>query len=214
MSDPAQDERDRRGEFRAFWTTLPGVLTGVAAVLTAVVALLTLWGGGDDADTAPAPASTAAERSTPGDAESGGGDSGGGSATDTPAARATPPSSADVLAQGELTMRTPEDADLERGLVGASVDGADLYLFCDAGTCLLTNMGSGQLLTTAPGPVDRAGCVSALRMRQDGALRLSQVPPGWWLCLQTSEGHIAAVEPTHLPDVGAVELSLRYTVWR
>lgn len=31
--------------FWSFWTTLPGVLTGVAAVVTAIVGLVTLWHG-------------------------------------------------------------------------------------------------------------------------------------------------------------------------
>jgi hypothetical protein len=34
--------------FRAFWSSLPGVLTGIAAVITAVVTLAALFRGGDD----------------------------------------------------------------------------------------------------------------------------------------------------------------------
>jgi hypothetical protein len=36
--------------FRAFWSSLPGVLTGIAAVITAVVTLAALFRGGDDSD--------------------------------------------------------------------------------------------------------------------------------------------------------------------
>jgi hypothetical protein len=45
---PANDATPRRGGsgFRAFWTSLPGVLTGVAAVIGAVATLAALFGAG------------------------------------------------------------------------------------------------------------------------------------------------------------------------
>lgn len=51
---PVDTERGRGGA--AFWTTLPGILTGLAAVITALVGLFTLLGlgeEGDNADSAP-----------------------------------------------------------------------------------------------------------------------------------------------------------------
>jgi hypothetical protein len=43
----------RGGGFWTFWTTLPGILTGIAAVVTAIVGLITLLhglgGGGNNA---------------------------------------------------------------------------------------------------------------------------------------------------------------------
>ena len=45
--------------FRAFWTSLPGVLTGVAAVVGAVATLAGVFGGGDGGGS-PATATTAA----------------------------------------------------------------------------------------------------------------------------------------------------------
>jgi hypothetical protein len=36
-------EQDRKGGFLAFWTTLPGILTGLAALITAVVGAIGLW---------------------------------------------------------------------------------------------------------------------------------------------------------------------------
>jgi hypothetical protein len=54
----------RRSEgsgFRAFWTSLPGVLTGVAAVVGAVATLAGVFGGGgDDASGSRSPATTTA----------------------------------------------------------------------------------------------------------------------------------------------------------
>lgn len=39
MTEP-QRERHGNGGFLAFWMTLPGILTGVAAVITAIVGLI------------------------------------------------------------------------------------------------------------------------------------------------------------------------------
>jgi hypothetical protein len=48
---PDEPSSDRKGGFLAFWTTLPGILTGVAALITAIVGAVGLWksqsGGGD-----------------------------------------------------------------------------------------------------------------------------------------------------------------------
>jgi hypothetical protein len=36
-------EQDRKSGFLAFWATLPGILTGLAALITAVVGAVGLW---------------------------------------------------------------------------------------------------------------------------------------------------------------------------
>jgi hypothetical protein len=49
---PDEPSSDRKGGFLAFWTTLPGILTGLAALITAIVGAVGLWksqsGGGDN----------------------------------------------------------------------------------------------------------------------------------------------------------------------
>ena len=49
---PDEPSSDRKGGFLAFWTTLPGILTGLAALITAIIGAVGLWksqsGGGDN----------------------------------------------------------------------------------------------------------------------------------------------------------------------
>jgi hypothetical protein len=183
--------------FLAFWTTLPGILTGVAALIAAIVSLVALLNtSGDKSTTPPASGSTVPQPVSP------------------DATRSTAPkSSGGVFAQGEMTMMTPDDADLDGGHVGTSVSGSDLYLYCSAGECLLNPVGSG-LMTRTSGPADKSTCTAALEARHDGALYLSQLEKNAWLCLQTSEAHIAALEPTSVPGVGTAKFVFRYTVWQ
>jgi hypothetical protein len=65
MSESRQNLAEQPGGFRAFWTTLPGVLTGVAAVLTAVALLPFLPSRGSDDNSLPSPVPTT-ERTTTG----------------------------------------------------------------------------------------------------------------------------------------------------
>lgn len=54
---PDEPSSDRKGGFLAFWTTLPGILTGLAALITAIVGAVGLWksqSGGDDKGSLPA----------------------------------------------------------------------------------------------------------------------------------------------------------------
>jgi hypothetical protein len=185
-----------RGGFWTFWTTLPGILTGVAALLTAIVGLITVLNrpGRDRSVTANDKATPTASSSAP---EPG----------------ATPSSSpVGVLAKGHLAMRSPDDADLEKGLVGSGVSGGDLYLYCSGIDCLLNPMSS--LMTVTEGRGDKASCTAALRSRRDGAVHLQQLRAGQILCVQTADGHIGALENLGLPGVGSTEFTFDYTLFR
>lgn len=207
MKDRRPDGDEDRGRRGAFWTTLPGILTGLAAVITALVALFNLLGLGGDGD-------TSAQRGEPvvaaAPAPSGSAPSAEATGPTADSARTAP---AGAGAQGRVTMRSPDDADLELGRVGPGVDGGDLYLYCSAGQCLLNAFGSGGLITTVEGPVDRAGCISALQARQDGVLDSADLATGTWFCVQTDEASIALVQVTSAPGVGTAELVLDYTRW-
>jgi hypothetical protein len=60
---PPNNERADSG-FRAFWTSLPGVLTGAAAFIGAIAAVAALFIGGDD-DEQPTPAVTSTVTAAP-----------------------------------------------------------------------------------------------------------------------------------------------------
>lgn len=180
----------------AFWTTLPGILTGIAAVITASVGLITIL------------SRTGRERS--------------GTPADKPAATSSAPASApvaspstpsaSVFAQGRITMRSPDNADLEKGLAGTGVTGEDLYLYCSGTDCLLNPMSS--LMSTTEGPGDKASCAAALGSRREGALRLNDMRAGQVLCIQTSDGHVGSLKILGLPGVGSNEFVFSYTLYR
>src|SRR2546423_7306305 len=99
---PDEPSSDRRSGFLAFWTTLPGILTGLAALLTAIVGAVGLWksqGGGNSGTSSESLVATST-------AETGasGGATGG---------------------HGRLTLVRNDSADLERGQIVNSTD-ADL----------------------------------------------------------------------------------------
>lgn len=180
----------------AFWTTLPGILTGIAAVITASVGLITILtrpGRERSGTSADKPAATSsAPRSEP---------------------VATPSSpTAGVFAQGRITMRSPDNADLEKGLAGTGVTGEDLYLYCSGTDCLLNPMSS--LMSVTDGPGDKASCAATLASRREGALRLQDMKTGEVLCIQTSDAHIGSLKILGLPGVGSNEFVFSYTLYR
>ena len=199
----------RRGGFWTFWTTLPGVLTGFAAVVTAIVGLITLLnglGGGGNHAGASDRASSLPNQVVP--------------QQTTPKSGPTSASSAlsqGVFIQGSLRMKSPDDADLEQGAVGLGVSGGDLYLYCSAGDCLLNAIGSG-LMTATDEPGNKSACTAALNSRHDRALDLSRLRTakrlGETLCLQTNESRIGALRILGLPGVGTSEFVFSYTLWR
>jgi hypothetical protein len=114
--------------------------------------------------------------------------------------------SSGVLAQGRLTMAEGDSADLEHGLVGQPQN-ADVTFYThdfinDAG------------MAPAPGQVDKRACVSALSTRHDTVKDVYELTAGSSVCMQTEEGHVAALRIDRLPGVGAPGVAFTYTVWR
>lgn len=107
-------------------------------------------------------------------------------------------------------MRTPDVANLEAGRVGTSVYPSDVYLFCSAGTCGLGSV----LIEQLPGVADKANCGAALRARQDLSINLLELRKGAAICLQTKNGHVAALEPINLPGVGSMDFTFLCSVWQ
>lgn len=183
----------RPGGFWTFWTTLPGILTGIAALITASVGLITaLNRSGRERTVAPSDKPASAQ-SAP---------------VSQPAPTPSVPPQG-VLAQGRITMKSPDGADLENGIAGK---GGDLYLYCSGIECLLNPMSS--LLSVTDGPGDKASCAAALRSRREGAVRLQDLKVGQMLCVQTAKGHIGSLKIVGLPGVGSIEFVFDYTLFR
>ena len=187
----------------AFWTTIPGVLTGLAALLTAIGGLaVVLHGTGGTAGHGSVAETNTVTR-----------DNGAAiSAVPSPLGTSSTSGTDGILAQSTLSMRVGDVANLEEGKVG-SVYAPDLsFFYCSASRCLIQSL-SG-FLTVADVSASRASCVSALHARNDGTVDLTKLIVGSTLCTQTSSGHIAGLQVTGLPGVGSVNLTFAYSVWR
>lgn len=200
MANPGPGSHDtHRGGFWAFWTTLPGILTGSAALLTAVVGLMTLLNRSAP-EVSDSPIGAAPTASAEPDVSS-----------SVDAASPETPSSAAVLIARRITMKSPDSADLEKGLVG-QVTGEDLYLYCSGVECILNAMSS--LMTLTEGASTKAACLKELEQRRAQALNLADLRKDQTLCVQTTDGHVGALRIDELPGVGSIQFVFSYTLWR
>lgn len=139
---PGEPSNDRKGGFLAFWTTLPRILTGLAALITAVVGAVGLWRSQHDGSTAPTSAATTCVEST-----ADGGEARSQGAAGSRSAPATRPTSS-------------------RGQIGTSST-ADL-IFGPESTPTILATGS-SFLAPAAGTLTKAACTRALRTRHDAS---------------------------------------------
>jgi hypothetical protein len=157
-------------EHASFWATLPGILTGVAAMITALVGVAALIIGLRDGN-------------GPSTDHPNGGDGGDGST---------------------VTMRVGDGLDVDTGSVG-DVSGSEVFWSSTGGWDL-----NGRRAALAEGETDQAGCLEALEKRSDDFLRTSRFDDDV-VCLETSEGAIAAVFPS-APDT-ADRMTVEVVVW-
>lgn len=202
MTDPTEPSKDGSGRgsggFLAFWSTLPGILTGVAALITAIVGLASLvnsWSGGGQTASPSDPAAALSSSNTSATISSGSGASG--------------QDSAGTVENGHLALHRGDEADLEPGLIGVSPN-ADL-MFGPESTPYLHAVGTAFLAPIQKGP-NKATCRHALSGRHHAFEAIPDLSAPW-VCVSTSEGHIAFVEILRAPGVGSAELKLRYTTW-
>jgi hypothetical protein len=182
----AEPPNERKGGFLAFWATLPGMLTGLAALITAIVGAVGLWKSGSGGSSPPTPPATSVAPTTTG---------GGGGAADK---------------SGRLSLGSGDSADLEQDQVGTS-SSADL-LFGPESTPTVHATGS-SFLAPATGGLTHAGCTRVLTARHDSFVLVSQAAEHG-LCVSTVEGHVAGVRIVKAPGVGNADLVLKFTVWR
>ncbi len=196
------EEPKEKGGFLKFWTSLPGVLTGLAAVIAAVVSLVALFNHGSDAVAEPARPPAAQASDVPAQIPS---------APVASSARA----GGDVAGRGSLTLGVGEYADLTDGSVSDSVTAnahnPQFFLTASDGYRLVAN--SGRAFAPVDGTPDRAACVSAVSARQLGQVALTAAVQGRTVCVLTDTQQIAAVTLTTLPAVGSPKLTFDYVLW-
>jgi hypothetical protein len=182
---------DGKGRFLSFWTTLPGVLTGVAAVLSAAAGLAALWhsGGGGNGTPAsdPAPATSQPGATTRADTTAPG-----------------------ILAHGRVSLNRGDSVDLEHGVI--EVSGNTDVGFGPETTPTLHASATGFLAPIDNRPTKK-DCAADLASRHDGTEILSDLTTDW-VCVSTAEGHVAFVDVLAAPGVGNAKLTLEYAVWR
>ena len=206
----AVDEAPERGGFWRFWTTLPGVLTGLAALITAVVGLVAILGGPDDdggsgagapppvasapvPDAASAPAGPASVPSTPGASSN--------------------PTAAQVIAEGQMDLRVDEWADLTtRAVADFRTMGSEFGLI-NTGSYALNPAITQRFAVPGDSGLSRDACVRALQQRREGPLPLQGLQEGATVCLVTYAENIAGLRITALPAVGSPQITFDYVVW-
>lgn len=188
-----------QSRFLAFWATVPGILTGMAALITAGVGAFSLWHTLNTGRATPAPAVSAAALTV---------------ASPTLPSRGNGSPSIAVLRQGQISLDCNSGANLERGQVGPSIPQPDFVWVgphCEPGQ--LSMVASGHL-AQAREPVDKQACVSTLTMSPNTYLSLDALSAGSWLCVETGGSqHVAALHILALPAPGAQQLTFTYSVW-
>jgi hypothetical protein len=185
----------------SFWTTLPGILTGLAALVTALVAAGALVLGNDHDAAGHAVAGSGAgavSSAADGDrdqAPSSSGPSSSGRAAASPAGD-----------RAAVRLLAGDYFDVDAGVQGDNgLTGSDLVW---NGVLSL----NGVRNAIVPAETDETGCTATLRTRSDRVLSADQVSRGAVVCLITDAGAVvlARVAP---PDVDG-SLTLTLTVWR
>lgn len=131
---------------KAFFSTLPGVVSGIAGALTAVVGLLTVsvqlgWIGGDDGDNGGSSSTTTTTATSGGGgARPGGGGAGGGSATPSAGLLTVTPTRLTFPALGakEATVTVRNDGSGPVTLRPPTFDGPDRGQFSASSSCPAT----------------------------------------------------------------------------
>ena len=158
----------------SFWTTLPGILTGVAALITALVGVASLFIGLDDTD-GPAPTGdTPSTAPTVGAGASSSGEGPSGSSTV-------------VMARGDRL-------DVDTGMVGNNVRDAEVSYYFGNGYLYL----NGARSAIIDAWTDQAGCAQALETRSDDYLSPDRYGDSA-VCILTDDETMAQIRPSQ-PD--------------
>jgi hypothetical protein len=181
--EPPEPNTSSKSGFIAFWTTLPGVLTGAAALITAIVGLATFLHSGEDTN---------------------------GTTTSSAETGSSGTQAAGIMKTRRLALRRGDEADLEHGRVGSAPE--DDIMFGPESTPTLHASATAFLAPIETLPSKR-GCERVLSDRRDPSEVISNLSTRW-VCVSTSEGHVAFVKIVRLPGVGSAQLTLEYVVWQ
>ena len=182
----------------SFWTTLPGILTGVAALITALVAAATLYLSStrdEPSETRAAGEGPAQASPAPDDAST--------RAQGTPASGST--SGGGPGETSQVTLLSGDWLDIDSGLSGSTASGSEIYW--DGRVLFLY----GPHNAIVPAETDRGGCTDVLQKRSDGAVDLA-AQRTVVVCTSTVDGAIAELVTSPLDATNSLPMAV--TVWR
>jgi hypothetical protein len=212
-------DRQHPPESKKFWTTLPGVLTGVAALLTAVTGLVALVLTGPLAESRDQNVAQSRDAETvalnPSEGETSNTDRSASESDSVPTGRVR----GAVVIDGRLEMKDGDWADLTSGTVGSGPTNYDYLLkLIDYGTREAPTLYSAKFARAEPSPTFDQ-CVTLLTKRQDSELDVSpnpqgeQIGPNDWFCLRDNPHQIASAKIEGV-SIDPPTVSLSYTLWR
>lgn len=181
-------DNDNGSGRRTFWTTLPGLLTGLAALITAVVGAIALFVGTGSGDSDAHPEAT--------NGASYGGPAG--------ATSSEPTGGGSRVVRATVLLRPSESLDVTTGQVGGQMDvnwaGDQLNLY-------------GNKNVVEDGPTGKAGCERAVASHGSGIAFLSgdSLARPQHICLLTTSGTLADLEVS--PPDAHNRVDIRLTSW-
>jgi len=192
----------------SFWATLPGILTGVAALITACAAVLALFLARPSGSSGPTTATgasggtpsvgtgspTTATREPSDDSRAG---TSPGDATNAPSGDGPDGASNIVLEPGD-------SLDVDKGVAGNDVAGADVRRSC----CGLYLEAVRHAIV--PSWTNESGCIEALRSRSDDSMLYERFGDAA-VCVVTDEDAIAQIRPS-LPDEDSDRMAVQFIV--
>ncbi|MFG3644164.1 hypothetical protein ACGF3C_28230 [Micromonospora sp. NPDC047762] len=195
----------------SWWNTIGGLLTGVAAVITAIGALIgalhVVGVIGDTGTAAPSQNATG-----PG---AGANPPPAGSPSRTSAGKVPIAPSVDgASSQGLFTISSITSADLESGIVGFGVPGQDFMVMPGGRAFVLKSTFMGTYFSTSGSDPRKETCVEALTTKRLGDLDIDADSLGRWWCVRTNEGHTGAITVKTVSVEEPRELVLGYVLWR
>lgn len=199
-----------------WWTTLPGILTGIAGLITAIAALigsLHLIGvvGDDDSSMPDAhessgviTTSTAPSPTEPADLVTEGADP-----TGVPPA----PVWKGSLNQGTLTMKSGDTAILKDSAVGVAAPGGDFLLSQSSDSVSISRLYEATHFGTITDTPTKATCRTSLGGQKYTEFDADTTSLGVWWCINTADGYIGALRVREIVADAPQRVVLDFVLW-
>jgi hypothetical protein len=192
-----REDGEKRSKFLTFFTTLPGLLTAIAAVLSAVTGLVVVINQLDQ----------------------------GGSGSTKAGVVGLPDSvgpSALIYRTGELTVHSGDGVNLDAGVAGNGVSsvasGMDWRFPVPSNPDWRLQTGIGASFAPLDGftVASRGACQTALDSRRDDTYVVTPLSVNHWVCVSTTGDEMDRIAAFRLDRVSSspVELTVTFVVWR